>query len=165
MASTTLPTLLVELSNAFPRNALRPGTLEVYVRELDDLPVDALEPAVRELIRTSEFFPTIRAIRATAAELMLELPYEDDALSQVEARLRWAREPEEEREPDGPEIHALVKEALDHVGGFYAFRSAEQPAVVRGQFLKLYREMRERAVYDVQVDRPALYPATRAIEA
>jgi hypothetical protein len=127
-----------------------PGTLRVYLRELDDIPLAVLEQTVRELIRTSEFFPTVRAIREAAAERTLNLPGEEEALAQIEARIRWAREDEETR-GDPPSVHPLVVRALEHVGGFHGYRSADEPGVVRGQFLRLYRDLRGRAIHDAKV--------------
>lgn len=156
MTGTTPQQLLADLACAFPRHPIKPETFRVYLRELADLPPAALEAACRELIRTSEFFPTVRAIREAAVERLLGLPGEAEALAQVEARADWFKDAEHEREGDPPDVHPRVKEALDHVGGFYAFRTAENPSVVRGQFLRLYRELRERDLREANVGATAL---------
>jgi hypothetical protein len=144
---------------AFPRQAVLDGTLRVYLRELADVPAAALDEAVRSLIRTSEFFPTVRAIREAVAERSLQIPHEAAALEQVHARIAWGREDEAARVGDPPPIHPLVRDALDHVGGFAAFRGASEPGVLRGQFLRLYRELRADAVRNAQLgDLAALAP-------
>lgn len=142
--------LLARLADAFPRNQLGAGTLRVYLEELADVPPDVLAQAARALIRTSEFFPTVRAIREACAEHALALPTEADALTQIEARMRWAREPEADRGP-APVVHPLVREVLGHVGGFHAFRATEEQTVIRGQFLKLFRTSRAELVRSTQV--------------
>lgn len=157
---STLPLLLADLVHAFPRNSVAPETILVYARELSDLAPAALALAVRSLIRSSEWFPSIRAIREQAAEILLALPTESVALSQIEDRVGWARREEHEREgEEPPEVHPMVREALDHVGGFHAFKTADKPAVIRGQFLSLFREMRASRIRDVQVGALADHPA------
>jgi hypothetical protein len=142
--------LIADLARAFPRQPVTAETLRIYLRELADIPPAALETACRELMRASEFFPTIRAIREAAAEHLLALPGEAGALAQIEARMAWGRADEDER-GEAPGVHPLVREAVDHVGGFHAFRATDEPAVVRGQFLRLFRDLRGRAVRDAQI--------------
>lgn len=146
---------LAELTVAY-RADLPDATISLYLRELADLPDDVLERAVSQIIRTKResWFPTIGEIRAVAAELVLALPGEADALGQVEARLAWGIL----RQGDPPDVHPLVREALDHAGGFKALRHSESPTVVRGQMMAYYRDLRARAIRDAQVA-PALPPA------
>lgn len=143
--------ILADLARAFPRQTFDAGTLRVYLRELDDVPPEALDLATRALIRTSEFFPTVRAIRERVAEHTLELPGEAAALEQVYARVAWARDDEADRVGSPPPIDPLVRQALDQVGGFSAFKTADEPGVIRGQFLRLYRETRAAAIHDTQI--------------
>lgn len=141
--------ILADLKRAFPRQVLDAETFGVYLRELNDVPPQLLEVVVQELIRTSEWFPTVRAIREKAAERTLALPGEAEALAQIEARLRHTRE--NGTAEDAPLVHPLVREAVNHVGGYSSFRSSDDPGVVRGQFGRLYREMRTRAIVEAQV--------------
>lgn len=143
--------ILADLGDAFPRQQVSRETFAVYVREVSDIPAPVLERVVRSLIRSSEWWPTVRAIREAAAELTLGLPGEADALAQIEARMAWSRTEESDRSAEPPPVHPLVREALDHVGGWHAFRAADEPAVVRGQFGRLYRELRARAIRDAQI--------------
>ncbi len=149
--------LVRELARHFPLflDKLRsPGEaqqlLDDYVRYLADIPRPLLAAAVQEAIQTSSTpydFPTVGKLRKLAAERMLHLPGEADALAQIEARQRWTRT----KDGPPPELHPLVRRALDLLGGFHAFRSAEEPTVVRGQFGRLYRDLRSQAVREVQV--------------
>lgn len=138
----------------YPRQALRQGTIDAYVRELRDLPPDTLAGALTNLYRTSEFFPTVAEIRRVAAEMTLRLPTEDEALSQVENRIRFAKTNADDHPalPVVAPVHGDVKRALDHVGGYHAFRSASEPQIIRGQFLRLYREIREQRIRQAQVE-------------
>lgn len=154
--------ILADLGRAFPRQTIDGETFRVYLRELEDVPAGALDEAVRSLIRTSEFFPSVRAIRETVAERTLQIPLEAAALEQVHRRIAWARDDEADRDGVPPDLHPLVRDALGHVGGFSAFKTADEPGVVRGQFLRLFREVRAAAVRDAQLgDLAALEPGER----
>jgi hypothetical protein len=148
---TTIHDLLADLASAFPRNGTTPETIRVYARELGDVQIEALERAVRDLIRTAEFFPTVRAIREACAERALGLPDEAGALEQVDALLSWARLDERERPDDPPALHPVVKDALVAVGGSSTFREADA-TVVRGQFGRIYRGLRAGALLSAQLD-------------
>lgn len=163
--------VLADLARAFPRQPVTADTLRVYLRELDDIPADALEVAVRALIRTSEFFPTVRAIRETVTEATLALPGEAEALGQVAARVAWLSSGLT-AETTAPPLHEKVKEALNLVGGASAFRASSDQGVVRGQFARYYRELRATAVREAQTgtlrdlieatsERPGLPPGSR----
>lgn len=151
----TVGDLLQQLAVMFPHSKATPETIVGYARRLDDLPPSVLEQAVERLIDTSERFPTLRAIREAAAEITLDLPDEEAALAQVEARMAYARQANfEMSEAKRPPLHPLVARAVDHVGGFYAIRTADEPAVVRGQMLRLYRAERAAAIMGAQVRKP-----------
>lgn len=137
--------ILADLRRAFPRQEVEQETFALYLVELADVPLNVLEAAVHDLIRTQEFFPSIRAIRAASAELALALPSPAGALAQVEARISWART---DAGGEAPTVHPTVRQALDLIGGYASFRNADEGAPVRGQFLRLYRELREDAVQD-----------------
>lgn len=162
---------MAELTHAFPDflarldPQAREATMRLYLRELADIPAEILAVAVRDVIRTSDHFPRVKAIREAAALRTLALPTESEALAQVAARIAWGRQPEQDRGAP-PVLHPLVGEALDHVGGYHAFRVADEPGVVRGQFLRLYKDLRSGALRDANVG-PALPPPEppRAIEA
>lgn len=137
--------VMQSLRTLYPREQLTEERFDLMVDLLADVPDDALTAAAHEHQLTGHYFPSVAELRQLAAERTLSLPDETGALSQVEARMTWARQPERDR-GDAPPIHRLVREALEHVGGFHAFRSADKPAVVRGQFVAYYREARASAI-------------------
>lgn len=140
------PPLVRALCDAFREN-LEAGAFAAYVRELSDIPPDVLERAVQILIRDVDRFPSIHAVRAAAAALVLPLPDEAAALNQVEYRTAWIRQ--EPRSPTPPSMHELVHECLRQVGGIDAWRRTDQPSVIRGQFLRLYRDARAARLREV----------------
>lgn len=148
---------MLALRWTFPQSKIEAATLEVYAERLVDIPLPVLEQAVERMMDTGTWFPTLAAIRSAAAEIMTDTPTEDEALAAVEDIISWARLPEDQRGPR-PALHPVARKALDHVGGFYAFKNTE-PAIIRGQFLRLYRDLRAREILAVQVrDLPELDP-------
>lgn len=143
MAFPTVPELVGKLSSAYPRQKI---DRTHYEEELADVPLDVLAPAMRAIIRTpGEWVPTVGDIRAACAAAVLELPTEREAVAQVDARIRWARAG---RDGEPPELHPLVREAVDRVGGWHSLRVAEKPEVVRAQMIRYYRESRDGAIRD-----------------
>lgn len=146
--------LVADLAAAFPQRAISRETLSIYARELGDLNPADLAIAVRLLIRTSEFFPTIHAIRDAVAESDLGLPGEAEALAQVNARAAYR-----ETTGDPPAVHPLVREAVTLLGGWHAIRATDEPGVMRGQLLRLYRELRHARVAEYVSNGGGLAPA------
>ncbi len=157
MPAPSLEQILAELTQAFPHPAVPATTARVYMRELDGIPTPTLAAAVRELIRTRERFPPLSLVLAACAELTLALPGEADALAQIERRISWGRS-DDDRGPVPP-VDPIVAEAVSHVGGYYAFREAEKPEVIRGQFSRIFKELRAAAIRDAQVGSPAALDA------
>lgn len=150
MAPPNRQQLLADLRRAFPRQTVDAGTIQVYHRELADIPADVLETTVRAIIRTAEWFPTIAEIRAAAVERMLALPDEASALAQIDARMAWARLGEDTR-GDRPDVHPVVRSCVEYVGGYHAFRTTDEGGRLRAQFARAYREARAAAIHDRQV--------------
>lgn len=143
-----LATLLRELQLAFPDKPIPAETLQLYARKLADVPLDVLAPVVHEVVCTARFFPRLAEIRSACAERALALPGDVQAVAQVDARLAWARGG---LNGDAPDVHPLVREALDAVGGMYAYRMTDRPDVIRAQFLSAYRDIRSDAIRDVAI--------------
>lgn len=138
--------LISDLVRAYPRTQIGPDTLRVYLEDLGEIPTALLERAVRQSIRTEEFFPTIRAIRHACAELALDLPSDTEALQLVDGYLVQSREV-----PVAWKMPTLVEEAVKLAGGYRVFRTSDEPAVVRGQFARYYRDLRAAAVRAAQI--------------
>ena len=61
--------ILEELSQAYPEKQLEAETLQVYLDNLDDIPVYVLKAAVRQHIQSSQWFPRVSELRQAAARL------------------------------------------------------------------------------------------------
>ncbi len=64
----TIPVLEV-LGRAFPNQALSKPTVEVYLRMLEDIPIDLLWRAAERHMAESQYFPRIAELRGIAARL------------------------------------------------------------------------------------------------
>jgi hypothetical protein len=156
LAGSLLPVtrsdLLHRLQLHFNRQGVDDALIDDYLRELEDVPVKVLDVAVEKLIeeQTQPWFPTLGLILQTCAEVKLGLPVEHEALGGVDGLVEWARGPNLERDERPPAVHPLVRQALRQVGGTAAFRSSEAPAVIRGQFVRAYRELRAAEILKAQ---------------
>jgi hypothetical protein len=159
----TTPVLVASLARHFPSHFAKLDRSEAvalqadYCLRLNDIPPDLLAAVVDDYIQTEENpfgFPTVGKLRALAAERALALPGEAEALRQIA-----------DRELGIGAINPLVSEALKQVGGWYAWRTCEEPTVIRGQFARIYRELRAAAIKEAQInkfsERPAIPPRTR----
>lgn len=129
---------IAALAAAYPRQRLEPATIQIYAAALDDLDARAIEDAVRYIVRTSRWFPTVAEIRETVAERTLRLPSPAAAWETVQTAQGRAGI------QGGP-----VERALRAVGGTWALRTTENPTALRAQFLRVYGEFRDEAVREI----------------
>lgn len=61
--------LIGELAAGFPSVAIAEQTIEVYARDLSDVPLDVLRRAIKTCRTKAKFFPTIAEIREAAAAM------------------------------------------------------------------------------------------------
>jgi hypothetical protein len=64
-----LQKILKCLFDAFPDKSIKPDTMKVYAEKLADVPVEALEKAVDDLINSATFLPRISEIRTAVAKI------------------------------------------------------------------------------------------------
>jgi hypothetical protein len=132
--------LVAVLKAAFPRQEVPEETMRLYAEQLVDLDLKAGEAAISKLLHTSRFFPTIAEIRAAANEARYGvLPTPGEAW-QMAAEADWGNNWEPKEALDLPHI---VKRAFDIVGGGERFRLTEHMYAMRGDFLRVYADLRE----------------------
>lgn len=150
--------LLSRTALAYPRHPITPDTFDVYLNDLMVVPEPLLQKALERLVRTSEWFPSIRAIREACAELALELPSDTEALSDVDAALAGGGAVPKDA------LHPIAWEAVRLAGGLREFRTSTEPNVVRGQFCRFFRDLRTAAIRDAMVS-DSIVPLVRGIAA
>jgi hypothetical protein len=144
-----LSAMLADLLDAYPRAKIGHATIAVYRKHLADLEGD-VAGAVAEIIRTSEFFPTVAEIRATVARRTLGLPAPEEALQAA---------------INGDQLTGLAHEVVMVLGGRSAFRTTDKPAVWRSQFLSLYTARAAKMTRELQVGTTKSEEPTEIIEA
>ncbi len=126
--------LVRTLIDAFPQVELRARTEEIYVRWLADLDRGHAEEAIDLLIGSSMTLPTIGEIRRLVVEHQFGIPTAEEAWVSVNDR--------------DVEIHDLTREVVRSFGGSFNIRTAEEPGIMRAQFLKAFDATRERYMRD-----------------
>lgn len=122
------------LRAAYPRQAFPDESVRLYARMLADMGDREVTEAVRALILTSTFLPSISEIRAEVAERRLGLPTAAEAWSLV-----W-----HSQRP------GIVDEAVRQCGGRWALTHGESHQAER-RFVKAYEQLREDAIRTVVV--------------
>jgi hypothetical protein len=124
---------------AFPNFKMASDTAEVYEMMLDDLDYEATKGAVRGLLATCRFFPTIAEIRAAVVDAELG--------PTVPALVAWGRVCDEIRRVGAngrPRIDdALTARCVDAMDWRYLCRSSND-AADRARFCELYGQLRDQ---------------------
>jgi hypothetical protein len=124
--------LVRRLRAAYPDPPLSEETEKLYERMLVDLDFAMVDPVVDELIATTMKLPTVSRIRRAVIEPTLAIPTADEAWLAVQTREGSA--------------HELVGHVARLVGGGYNIRTSSDPELTRVRFVKVYDELRRKAV-------------------
>jgi hypothetical protein len=124
--------LVRRLRAAYPDPPLAEESEKLYERMLVDLDFAAVDPVVDELIATMMKLPTVSRIRRAVIEPTLSIPTADEAWLAVQMR-------------EGA-VHELVAHVARLVGGGYNIRTSSDPELTRVRFVKVYDELRRKAV-------------------
>jgi len=143
--------LLRVIRGAYPRVTFTDDTIDAYTVMLKDLPYELAQRAVVDLIRTSQWPPTVAEICRRAAELVDPLPDVDEA---YEAARRAAREhsPYDDQNRALEALHPLVRQALLTVG-IETMAYTDQPMIAAAQFRQVYERLRESQLIRRQTER------------
>ncbi|RMD57454.1 hypothetical protein D6833_13885 [Candidatus Parcubacteria bacterium] len=150
--------VLHKLALVYPQQEVPEETVEMYVRLLDDLPVDALRAAALQLATTSKWFPTVAEIREAAFALM---EHQSGLPSAYEAWQEVMRQAFEVGHTGKPQFsHPAIMEAVKAIGGWrYVCMSTNQVAD-RARFVDAYEQLVQRARY-----KERMLPAVKTLAA
>ena len=109
-----------------------PATVKAYVAGIADLDPDHLGRAVTLAVRSCRFAPTVSDLRTIVATMRLDAPVAAEALGSVEAAVASGTT---------KKLHPLARRTLNVLGGSWAWKTTDNPGVMRGQFLRLYEEL------------------------
>ncbi len=155
MTDIEVKKLLYILESAYPRGEFRAGTAKVYAQMLSDLPYRVAEEAIRRLIATSKWLPTIAEIRQMCAEVMdPPLSAEDawiEACNAARAFTPYQAPPELQMALRGhvretAEMSTLTRKAVQVLGGIEAIAYSDQPEFMGREFRRVYERLRESQI-------------------
>lgn len=141
MTSHETAQILAICSAAFPHISITKETVAVYAEMLADLEFSSTQRALKRVLATSQFFPTIAAIRdAYAAVTGIKPPSTDEAWAEVIRAVRaigvngmptWSH----------PTVQTTVA-AL----GWREICMSENQSIIRAHFIKLYESASKATV-------------------
>lgn len=134
------------LAASYPRQELNPDTLNAYATMLQDLEFEAVDAAVKRIICSSKWFPTIAEIRAEVAEGECgDLAPAELAWGEVQRAIgRWGMY--NTPQWSTPELAA----AVDAIG-WRTICTDTNVVSTRARFIDAYRVTRERRVQGYQL--------------
>lgn len=121
---------------------MRP-TANLWLEILSDIPFEVAKAAIIKVLATAKFWPAVAEIREAAAQFTnpnILSPAEAWALAE-EANDRYGYYRSEEGMKSLP---PLVQTVVKSLGGFREVCASEQPAVTRGQFMRMYEQYASR---------------------
>lgn len=129
--------ILTVLKASYPRQELTSATVSAYSAMLADLPYESVDAAVRRLIASSKWFPTIAEIRSEVAEgKIAELPAAEVAWGEVRkaiSKFGYYRVPVFK--------HEAIARAVDVIG-WDTICLDENVAATRKRFIDAYASYR-----------------------
>jgi hypothetical protein len=133
MSKTDAVEAMAVLTAAYSRN-LSEQTLRIYVGSLEDISRTELMRAVRGLVATSKFLPSIAEIREQALAVGADLiPTAYEAWGEIVQAARMLG-----RNQIPKWSHPAIGVALNQVGGFRQVCDSERPEITETYFIKAY---------------------------
>lgn len=127
---------IIRLAAAYPHAKLTDDTFDVYAEALQDVPTEILQPALIQAAQDSEFFPTLHRIREVITNILFDgTPTAEEAWEEVS---QWIAGTKNRLD------HPLIVRVVNMLGGWWQLSRSENISVERGQFLKMYANLRER---------------------
>jgi len=147
-------TFAMALKTYYPREALLPNSqaMELWYRELCDIPMDVAEAAMRKWVSTQKWSPSIAELRELATEIQHgKLPDWGEGWEQVQKAIRhygYYRQKEAMASLD-PFVKDIVKRM-----GFNNLCLSDNVSADRANFRMLYEELARRQQTHHQVALP-----------
>jgi hypothetical protein len=121
------------------RNVKIEATALLWQRMLNDVPYELAEKALCKVLMTAKFWPTVSEIREAVDSLrppVKMLPPTDEAWEEVCRNLNPYRAPQWS--------HEAIARAVRSLGGIRTICDAENLAVIRAHFFKMYETVSAR---------------------
>ena len=136
MNATETARLLAICAATFPQYPITKETVSVYAEMLADVPYDHAERGLRDLLMTTDRWPSIAAIRRKVAERMGTLaPEKALAWAEVRAQITAVG-----RQGSPNFSHPVIREAV-RTFGWWELCMSENLETTRAQFWRVYDEL------------------------
>lgn len=143
------------LKAAYPRAEINAETTRIYCEMLADLDASEATNAVKHLLATSKFFPSIAEIRAMLATRQEQLPASEAAWGEVRKAIS-----SQGRYRTPQFSHPAISHTVDVIG-WETICSSEAIGVERAHFLRCYEDYCARHVQAAQLGRLLPTPEPR----
>lgn len=134
--------LVAILEAAYPRQDLRPETVEVYAQFLQDLDYSVASKVVHNHIRNEKWFPSVAEIREACVELVHVIP-------STEAAMEVIRSAVQNNNYQVIRENELFRQAVATVG-FDKIGYSEYPEPLYRQVKEAYENLRKREIRRLQ---------------
>lgn len=146
--------LAMAIKTFFPRENILPNSqaLELWYRELQDIPANVAEAALRKWVATNKWSPSIAELRETAAEVRNgEIPDWGEGWEQVLLAIRRFGSYREREALDS--LDPMTRTCVQRLG-FRNICMSENISADRANFRMMYESMAEREQTKQQVALP-----------
>lgn len=150
------------LQTYFPRFNLLPNAeaIELWYRELGEMPFDLLSAALRKWVNTERFPPSIAELREICAEIVQGKPPEwGDGWQEVTKAIARYGIHQESKALES--LSPLTRQAASRIG-WRDICLSENPEALRAQFRQVYEICQKREIEDRQLP-PALKEAIASV--
>lgn len=154
MTKAEFSTWSMALKTFYPREPLLPNNqaMELWFRELQDIPFQVAEAALRKWVQTNKWSPSIADIREMAASVSLpEIPDWGAAWEQACKAIRRFGSYRQKDALDS--LDPLCRKAVERLGYMQLCRS-ERPDMDRANFRMVYETLAKREQTEQQVALP-----------
>lgn len=140
---------------AYPNTQVTGDTINVYVRMLEDVPVQVLDCAVKQSLAECKFFPSVAELREKVFALSSNVSQVPDGWA------AWGQVVNEIHRTGfygQPEFKSPLLARAVEIIGWRELCTSENSVADRAHFVKIYDQLKHRAEQDVK-----LLPASREL--
>jgi len=141
MTKKEMTVILAVLKEAYKDFQITETKIDLWFNLLGDLDFKIVQVAVKKLILESPFIPTISDIRKQAIEIMHPSIDATEAYGEVRRAIKEYGY-DNAYEALGS-MSPLTRKVCEYIG-WQNICLSEEPSVVRGQFLRMYEQLREK---------------------
>ena len=141
MTKKEMTVILAVLKEAYKDFQVTEAKINLWFNLLGDLDFNITQVAIKKLILESPYVPTISDIRKQVIEIMHPSIDATEAYGEVR---RAIKEYGYDNAPEALQSMSPLTRRICEYIGWQNICLSEEPSIIRGQFLRMYSELRER---------------------